>query len=139
MQSIIPTSTGVSKTITKLYPHLKGKISALALRVPVLNPSVVVFTARLEKKTSTHEVNKIFTKASQNSLKGNLGVSALPLVSTDFRGNPNGAIVDLLSTEVVDTNFINTLAWYDNEWGYVQQMVYLLEYMAKEIKKNNQN
>ncbi|MBI3231874.1 MAG: aldehyde dehydrogenase [Candidatus Doudnabacteria bacterium] len=133
MQSIIPTSTGVSKTITKLYPHLKGKVSALALRVPVLNPSVVVFTARLSTKTTTQSVNQAFVKASLGNLKNHLGVSDLPLVSSDFRGNPNGAIVDLLSTEVVDTNFLNLLAWYDNEWGYVRQMVYLLEYMAKKI------
>ncbi|MEK7617576.1 MAG: glyceraldehyde 3-phosphate dehydrogenase NAD-binding domain-containing protein [Patescibacteria group bacterium] len=133
MQSIIPTSSGVSKTITKLYPHLKGKISALALRVPVLNPSVVVFTCRLAKKTTTEAVNRSFAKAANKGLKRHLAVSNLPLVSSDFRGNPNGAIVDLLATEVVDTNYLNLLAWYDNEWGYVQQMVYLLEYMAKKI------
>ena len=133
MQSIIPTSTGVSKTITKIYPHLKGKISALSLRVPVLNPSVVVFTCRLANKTTTEGVNKAFIKASQNGLKNHLAVSNLPLVSSDFRGNPHGAIVDLPTTEVVDTNFLNLLAWYDNEWGYVQQMVYLLEYMARKV------
>ena len=133
MQSIIPTSTGVSKTITKLYPHLKGKISALALRVPVLTPSVVIFTCRLANKTTTEAVNRAFTKAANNDLKRHLAVSDLPLVSSDFRGNPNGAIIDLLSTEVVDTNYLNVLAWYDNEWGYVQQMVYLLEHMAKKI------
>ncbi len=132
-QSIIPTSTGVSKTITKLYPHLKGKISALALRVPVLNPSVVVLTSELKKKTSTEEVNKAFERAAKGKLKNLLGASRLPLVSIDFKGNPNGAIVDLYSTEVINSNLANTLSWYDNEWGYVQQMVYLLEYLAKKI------
>ncbi len=132
-ESIIPTTTGVSKTITKLYPHLKGKISALSLRVPVLNPSVVVLTAELEKETTLEALNKAFSKASQGGLKGNLGVNNLPLVSVDFRSNPNGAIVDLFSNEVVDGRLVNILAWYDNEWGYVQQMVYLLEYLCKRI------
>ena len=126
MESIIPTTTGVSKTITKLYPHLKGKISALSLRVPVLNPSVVVLTAELKKPTTLEALNNAFTKASLGALKGNLGVSSLPLVS-------NGAIVDLYSNEVVDGRLVNILAWYDNEWGYVQQMVYLLEYLCKRI------
>ncbi len=132
-ESIIPTSTGVSKTITKLYPHLMGKISAMALRVPVLNPSLVVLTAELKKKTTTQAVKKAFEKAAAGELKSHLAVSNLPLVSIDFRGNPNGAIVDLYSTEVVNGNLVNVMAWYDNEWGYVQQMVYLLEYLAKRI------
>jgi glyceraldehyde 3-phosphate dehydrogenase len=132
-ESIIPTTTGVSKTITKLYPHLKGKISALSLRVPVLNPSVVVLTAELKKATTLQALNKAFSKASLGELKGSLGVNNLPLVSTDFRANPNGAIVDLFSNEVVDGRLVNILAWYDNEWGYVQQMVYLLEYICKRV------
>jgi len=135
-QSIIPTSTGVSKTITKLYPQLKGKIAALALRVPVLNPSVVVLTAELKKFATAKSVNDAFTRASQTSLKNHLAVSSLPLVSTDFRGNPNGAIVDLPSTEVVDGHLVNLLSWYDNEWGYVRQMAYLVEYLAKRIAKS---
>lgn len=132
-QSIIPTSTGVSKTITKLYPHLAGKISALSLRVPVINPSLVVLTAELKKSATIQNVQRAFTKAAEGELKKHLAVSNLPLVSIDFKGNPNGAIVDLYSTEVVNGNLLNVLAWYDNEWGYVQQMVYLLEYLAKRI------
>lgn len=132
-QSIIPTSTGVSKTIAKLYPQLAGKISAISLRVPVMNPSVVVLTAELKKSTNTAALKKAFEKAAQGGLKRHLATSNLPLVSIDFRGNPHGAIVDLFSTEVVNGNLVNVLAWYDNEWGYVQQMVYLLEYLAKKI------
>src|SRR3989344_1258355 len=135
-ESIIPTSTGVSKTITKIYPQLLGKIAALALRVPVLNPSVVVLTAELKKSATAKSVNDAFTRASQTSLKNHLAVSSLPLVSTDFRGNPNGAIVDLPSTEVVDGHLVNLLSWYDNEWGYVRQMAYLVEYLAKRIAKS---
>lgn len=132
-QSIIPTTTGVSKTIVKLYPHLKNKVSAMSLRVPVLNPSVVSFTAVLNKKTTKEAVNKAFEKASLGNLKNHLAVCNLPLVSVDFRGNPNGAIIDMLATEVVDGELVNILAWYDNEWGYVQQMVYVVEHLAKNI------
>ncbi len=134
-QSIIPTSTGVSKTIAKIFPHLAGKISALSLRVPALNPSLVIYTAELKKNTTAQNVNKAFVKAAQRDLKNHLAVSNLPLVSADFRGNHNGAIVDILSTEVVNGNLLNLLAWYDNEMGYVQQMLYLLEYLAKRIAR----
>jgi glyceraldehyde 3-phosphate dehydrogenase len=133
-QSIIPTSTGVSKTIVKIYPHLKGKISALSLRVPVLNPSIVVYTAELKKSANAEAVNKAFRKAASGELKNHLAVSDLPLVSTDFRGNLNGAIIDTLSTEVVDGKLLNLLAWYDNEMGYVKQMSYVVEYIAKKIQ-----
>ena len=132
-QSIIPTSTGVSKTIVKIYPHLKGKISAISLRVPALNPSIACFTAVLKTKTTKEAVNKAFIKASQGELKNHLAASNLPLVSVDYKGNPNGAIVDLLSTDVVDGNLLSALVWYDNEWGYSQQTVYLIEYLCKEI------
>jgi glyceraldehyde 3-phosphate dehydrogenase len=133
VESIIPTTTGVSKTIVKIYPQLQGKISALSLRVPVLNPSLVILTAELKKQTAAKEMNKAFSKAASGELKGSLAVSRLPLVSVDFRGNSHGAIVDLYSTEVVNGRLANILAWYDNEWGYVQQMVYLLEYLCKRI------
>ncbi len=135
-ESIIPTSTGVSKTITKLYPQLKGKISAISLRVPVMNPSLVVLTAQLKKSATPQALNKAFIKAASGEMHHHLATSSLPLVSVDFRGNPHGAIVDLLSTEIVNGSLVNVLAWYDNEWGYVQQMVYLLEYLAKQIGKN---
>src|SRR5207248_2336482 len=106
-ESIIPTTTGVSKTIVKLYPELAGKVSALALRVPVINPSLVVLTAELKKNTTTAAVAKAYTKAANGELKNHLAVSSLPLVSIDFRGNPNGAVVDLYSTEVVNGNLVN--------------------------------
>ncbi|MEK7161083.1 MAG: glyceraldehyde 3-phosphate dehydrogenase NAD-binding domain-containing protein [Patescibacteria group bacterium] len=134
-QSIIPTSSGVSKTIVKVYPHLKGKMSAISLRVTALNPSIICLTAVLAKKTTKEEINKAFVKAAKGELKKHLSVSDLPLVSVDFRGNPHGAIVDLPSTDVVDGSLLSLLAWYDNEWGYVRQAVYLLEYLSKQIVK----
>jgi glyceraldehyde 3-phosphate dehydrogenase len=131
--SIIPTSSGVSKTLAKLYPKLEGKFSALALRVPVPDLSVVVLTARLKKPATMESLKKAFTKASQNSLKGRLAVSVLPLVSRDFVGNPHGAIVDFYASSIVGNKLINLVVWYDNEWGYVSQTVSLLEYLAKRI------
>lgn len=135
MESIIPTTTGVSKTIVKIFPHLKGKISALSLRVPVQNPSIVVLTAELNKSTDLKTLNQAFVKAADGELKTHLGVSNLPLVSTDFRGNPNGAVIDLLANELVDGKLANILAWYDNEWGYVSQMTKLVEYIAGQIQE----
>ena len=136
-QSIIPTSSGVSKTITALYPHLKGKISALALRVPIADPSVVVLTVDLKKSTDMEQIKAAFTKAAKGELKNHLAVSTLPLVSIDFKANPNGATVDLYSSSAVNNHLFNILSWYDNEWGYVRQTVYLIEYLAKEISEFN--
>lgn len=135
-QSIIPTSSGVSKTIVGLYPHLKGKIDALALRVPIPDPSVVVLSAILKKTVSMDKLKTAFTKAAQGELKNHLAVSSLPLVSIDFKGNTNGATVDLYSSSVVNSHLVNILSWYDNEWGYVRQTVYLLEYLAKKMAQS---
>lgn len=135
--SIIPTSSGVSKTLAKIYPKLAGKFSALAIRVPVPDPSLVVLTARLKKTVTMESLKRAFTRASQGNLKDRLAISTLPLVSTDFIGNPHGAIVDLYSSEIVGNKLVNLLAWYDNEWGYVSQTVSLLEYLAQRIAKVN--
>jgi len=135
-QSIIPTSTGVTKTIDKFFPTLKSKISGISLRVPVIDPSILAISAQLKTQATAEAVNQVFTKAAKSNLKGQLAVSDLPLVSRDYQGSPYGATIDALSTEVVDGSFVNVLAWYDNEWGYVSQLTKLLEYLAKEIKKS---
>lgn len=132
-QSIIPTSTGVTETIDKLFPSLAGKFDGLSLRVPIVVPSVLNLTAELKKKTTAKKVNQAFERASRGKLKGELDVSDLPLVSVDYIQNQHGAIIDLLSTKVVDGKMLSVLAWYDNEWGYVAQVVRLLEYLAKKI------
>jgi glyceraldehyde 3-phosphate dehydrogenase len=132
-ESIIPTTTGVSKAITQIYPNLIGKLSAISLRVPAINPSIVSFTVDLKKTVTKEQVNKAFEQASKKELKNHLAVSNLPLVSIDFRGVERGAIVDLLSTDVIDGKMLNVLAWYDNEWGYVSQTVHLVEFLAKKI------
>ncbi len=132
--SIIPTSTGVTKTIDRLFPEIKGRMSGIAYRVPVLDPSVLSLTVELKKNVEAKQVNRAFTEASKNKLKGHLAVSNLPLVSRDHQQMIYGAVIDLLSTEVVDGKLLNVVAWYDNEWGYVSQVAKLLEYLAARIK-----
>ena len=134
-QSIIPSTTGVTQTIGKMFPSLKGKISGMSFRVPVLDPSILAFSAQLKKRVTAKAVNQAFISASKGNLKGMLAISDLPLVSRDYQGNPFGATIDLLSTEVVDGYLVNVLAWYDNEWGYVSQLTSLLEHIAAEIQK----
>ena len=133
-QSIIPTTTGMSKTFSKIFPQLTNKIAGQALRVPVIDPSILSFSAELKTQVTAKAVNQAFVKAAKTNLKGHLGVSDLPLVSNDYIGSPYGATIDLLSTEVVDKNFVNVLAWYDNEWGYVSRLHALIEYLAGQIK-----
>lgn len=132
-ESIIPTSTGVTSTIDKLYPRLRGKLSGMSLRVPVLVPSVISFAATLKRRVTKAEVNRAFTRAAAGRLAGHLDVSNKPLVSVDFKNNPHGAIVDLLATDVVDGKLANVLAWYDNEAGYVSQLVQLVARLGSRL------
>ena len=130
-QSIIPTTTGAAKAVEKVLPHLKGKLNGLALRVPTPNVSLVDLVINVEKETSVDEVNNILKKASLNGYTGIIGYSEEPLVSSDYIGNPNSAIVDGLSTMVMDNRQVKVLAWYDNEWGYSSRVVDLVNYVSK--------
>lgn len=131
MQSIIPTSTGVTKALGELFPDLKGKFSGISFRVPVIVPSLISASFELKKQVTKEEVNQAFTLASEGNLKNSLGVTNLPLVSVDLQGTTTGATVDLLSTDIVSGNMLNVVAWYDNEWGYVANVVRLLESFNK--------
>lgn len=126
--SMIPTSTGAAKAIVALFPELKGKIDAIAIRVPTADVSLVDFVAELEKETTKDEVNNAFKEASQTSLKGYLQYCEEPLVSSDFIGNPHSSIFDVELTKV-QGNLVKICSWYDNEWGYSVRMVDLLEYI----------
>lgn len=126
--SMIPTTTGAAKAIIGLFPDLKGKLDAIALRVPTPNVSIVDFVAELEKETTKDEVNKAFKDASQGNLKGYLQYCDEPLVSSDFIGNSYSSIFDAELTKV-NGNLIKVLSWYDNEWGYSIRMIDLLEYI----------
>jgi glyceraldehyde-3-phosphate dehydrogenase (NAD(P)) len=129
-ENIVPTSTGAAKAVALVLPELKGKLNGIALRVPTPNVSVVDLVAQVERKTIAEEVNEALKKASENELKGILGYTELPLVSSDFRGTDVSSTVDGLLTMVMDGDMVKVIAWYDNEWGYSQRVVDLAELVA---------
>ena len=132
--SIIPTTTGAAKATALVIPEVKGKIDGVALRVPVPNVSSVNLVVDVPKPTTAADVNAAFKKAAaQGPLKGILDASEVPLVSSDYIGNPFSSIVDLPSTNVVDGTMLQVAAWYDNEWGYSMRCVDLLEYVAAHL------
>jgi glyceraldehyde 3-phosphate dehydrogenase len=130
--SIIPTTTGAASAVGEVLPELKGKLDGIAMRVPVPNVSVVDLAVLVEKKTSADEVNGAFRDAASGAMKGIVQYMTEPLVSIDFRGNPYSSILDADYTKVMDGDFVKVLAWYDNEWGYSNRCVDLLNYMAKK-------
>ncbi len=130
--SIIPTTTGAARAVAKVLPELEGKLNGFAMRVPTPNVSVVDLVVNVEKSTSVEEVNAAFKKAAEGELKGVLEYTEEPLVSKDFNGNPHSAIVDALSTMVMDGNMVKAIAWYDNEWAYSTRVVDLALFMAKK-------
>jgi glyceraldehyde 3-phosphate dehydrogenase len=122
--SMIPTKTGAAKAIGLVLPQLQGKLDGFAMRVPVINVSVVDLTFIPSRKTSVEEVNRILQDASAGSLKGILAYNTLPLVSVDFNHNSLPSIFDSTQTRVSqDGGLVKVLSWYDNEWGYSCQML----------------
>ena len=130
-QSIVPTSTGASKTLGEIIPELKGKLDGLAIRVPTPNVSLVDFVFNSKNKLSVKKINDSFIKASNKELKNVLDTTNERLVSVDFNHNPNSAIIDLSLTSVVGDNMGKVSAWYDNEWGFASRMNDLVEYIHK--------
>lgn len=130
--SMIPTTTGAAKAVGEVLPALKGKLDGFSMRVPTPNVSVVDLVVQLGKKTTADEINAAFRTAAAGPLKGILAVEDAPLVSIDFRGNPNSSIVDSAYTKVMDGDLAKVLSWYDNEWGYSCRCVDLVSYMAKK-------
>ncbi|NLY52093.1 MAG: type I glyceraldehyde-3-phosphate dehydrogenase [Firmicutes bacterium] len=128
--SIIPTTTGAAAAVGLVLPQLKGKLDGFAMRVPTPDVSVVDLTVELEKDTTAEEINAALKAAAEGELKGILGVSEVPLVSMDFRGDDRSSIVDAALTTVMEGNFAKVVAWYDNEWGYSMRVVDLVKYMA---------
>lgn len=131
-QNIIPTSTGAAKAIALVIPELKGKLNGFAMRVPVPNVSITDLTCEVEKNTTAEEVNAALKKAAEGELKGILGYSEKPLVSSDYNGCPNSSTVDSLLTSVIDGNMVKVVSWYDNEWGYSNRLVDLVSYIGKQ-------
>ena len=125
--SLIPTSTGSATAIGLIYPELLGKLTGIAVRVPLLNASLSDCVFEVQRPTTIEEVNDAFKRASNGMLAGILGYEERPLVSVDFKDDPRSAIVDAPSTMVVDGSCVKVLAWYDNEIGYVHRMIELAE------------
>jgi len=129
--SQIPTTTGAAKAVGLVLPELKGKIDGISIRVPTVNVSLVDLVAVMKKPVTDKDVNAAFQKAAAGELKGILAYTEEPLVSVDFLSNSHSAIVDGLSTKVIEGNLIKVLAWYDNEWGYSCRCVDLIKYIAR--------
>ncbi|MBL7890228.1 MAG: type I glyceraldehyde-3-phosphate dehydrogenase [Bacteroidia bacterium] len=123
--SIVPTSTGAAKAITKIFPHLEGKLGGCGMRVPVPDGSLTDITCVLKKETTVEEINAAFKKAAETNLKGILQYTEDPIVSIDIVGNPASCIYDAEFTSVVG-NMIKVIGWYDNEYGYSSRLADLV-------------
>jgi glyceraldehyde 3-phosphate dehydrogenase len=132
-QNIIPTTTGAAKALALVIPDLKGRFDGFSLRVPTPTVSVVDFTAEVGRETSVEELNDAFRAAEAGPLKGILGVSDEPLVSTDFKGDERSSIVDSESTMVIGGTMVKVIAWYDNEWGYSCRVADLVAHVAARL------
>lgn len=124
--SIVPTSTGAAKAITKIFPHLEGKLGGCGMRVPVPDGSLTDITCVLSKTPTVEEINAAFKKAAETNLKGILEYTEDPIVSVDIVGNPHSCIYDAEFTSVVG-NMVKVIGWYDNEYGYSSRLVELIE------------
>jgi len=132
-QSLIPTSTGSAKAITKIFPELTGKLNGHAVRVPLLNASLTDFVFEAARPVTVDEVNGYFKEAAEGDLKGILGYEERPLVSVDYLNDPRSSVVDALSTMVIDGTQVKIYAWYDNECGYVNRMMDLVGKVAGDL------
>ncbi|MFZ5854322.1 MAG: type I glyceraldehyde-3-phosphate dehydrogenase [Chloroflexota bacterium] len=132
-QNIIPTTTGAAKALALVIPDLKGRFDGFSLRVPTPTVSIVDFTAELDRQATVEELNAAFRAAAEGPMRGILGVSDEPLVSSDFRGDSRSSIVDAASTMVLGGNFVKVIAWYDNEWGYSCRVADLAKYVAERL------
>lgn len=130
--SMIPTSTGAAKAIGLVIPELKGKLDGFAMRVPTPNVSVVDLSCTLKKEATAEDINKALKAASEGKMKGYLDYTEDSVVSVDFNHYPASSTVDSKLTKVIGGNFAKVIAWYDNEWGYSNRVVDLIELMIKK-------
>src|SRR5690606_31168011 len=129
--NIVPTTTGAARAVALVIPELKGKFDGFALRVPTPTVSIIDFVAEVEKPTSVDKLNATFRAAAEGDLAGILGYTDEPLVSTDFRGESESAVIDSLSTMVMEGTMVKVIAWYDNEWGYSCRVADLANMVAE--------
>ncbi|MBH88882.1 MAG: type I glyceraldehyde-3-phosphate dehydrogenase [Magnetovibrio sp.] len=133
LMNLIPTTTGSAKAITLIYPELMGKLNGHAVRVPLANASLTDCVFEVERHVTVDEVNNLFRNAANGILTGILGVEDRPLVSTDFVNDARSSIIDTSSTMVSDGSQVKILAWYDNEWGYVNRIIDLAAKISKTL------
>jgi len=131
--NMIPTTSGATKTVVDVLPHLKGRLDGLAIRVPIPVVSLVDFVCLTKKEVNVSLINQTFEQASKGVLSNIIAVTNEPLVSSDFKGDTHSAIVDLSLTQVQNNNLVKIIAWYDNEWGYSQRYIELAEYLGRKI------
>ncbi|HEU4671517.1 MAG TPA: type I glyceraldehyde-3-phosphate dehydrogenase [Candidatus Limnocylindrales bacterium] len=131
--NIIPTTTGAAKALALVIPELKGRFDGFSLRVPTPTVSVVDFTADVRRETTADEINDAFRRAAEGPMKGILGVSDEPLVSSDFRGDSRSSIIDAASTMVLGGTMVKVISWYDNEWGYSCRVADLIAFVAARM------
>jgi glyceraldehyde 3-phosphate dehydrogenase len=130
-ENIIPTTTGAARAVGKVLPELKGKLDGLAIRVPVVDGSIVDLVTLMEKDVTVESVNAAIREAAAGPMKSIIEYTEDPIVSRDVIGNSHSAVYDALGTQVIGGNLLKTLTWYDNEWGYSCRVVDLIELMAK--------
>ena len=130
--SMIPTTTGAAKAVALVLPQLKGKLNGMAMRVPTPTVSVVDLVCELKKPATVEEINDAMKKAAEGEMEGVLGYCDEPLVSIDFKQDPRSSIVDALSTMVIDGKMAKVVSWYDNEWGYSNRAIDLIDYIIKK-------
>lgn len=131
--NLIPTTTGAAKAVALVIPELEGKFDGMAIRVPTPTVSIIDLVVELEKPATAAQVNAALEAAAQGALKGILGYTEEPLVSTDFKGDPRSGIVDAQNTKVIGDTMLKLLIWYDNEWGYSVRCADLAAMMARRL------
>jgi glyceraldehyde 3-phosphate dehydrogenase len=130
-QNIIPSSTGAAKAVTLVIPELKGKLTGMSFRVPVADVSVVDLTVRLKKGATYEEIKQAMKTASEGDLKGILGYTEDDVVSEDFKGDARTSIFDAKAGIALNDNFVKVVSWYDNEWGYSNKLIDLVQELGK--------
>ncbi|AWM14312.1 type I glyceraldehyde-3-phosphate dehydrogenase [Flavobacterium sp. NRK F10] len=130
-QSIVPTTTGAAKALTKIFPELNEKIGGCGIRVPVPDGSLTDITFNVKRKVSIEEINEAFKRASETNLKGVLAYTEDPIVSVDILGNTHSCLFDAQLTSVID-RMVKVVGWYDNEIGYSSRLINLIDFMANK-------
>lgn len=131
LTNLIPATSGSTKDVAKLFPHLADKLPCRAIRVPIPTVSLIDLVVEVERKTSKEEINKAFEKAANKSMKGVIELAKEELVSSDYIGDPHSSIIDPFLTDVVKDTLVHVTAWYDNEWGYANRLVDLARLITK--------